>query len=271
MEAVNTFIFKCLGCSAQVERKTKFINRGGRYCSTCCYYNSKTKTKSRKCRNCGCTFSNNNPLRYCGPRCFAEFTRKRRTINCAACGESFEKKRPGVSQRYCSKKCAAKGETLPPQEFDCLKCGKHVVIRRVNSRLRKFCSNDCRCGYMQGEHHPLFRGNRRGYRGANWPSQAAQARKRDGLLCQGCRGPLTQKASVDHIVPFRLTALYGKREGKDPNDLANLVSLCRSCHAKKTQVERKLLRGDVVGFISGVKAIIPLERVNAALLFWGLS
>ena len=123
---------------------------------------------------------------------------------------------------------------------------------------------------MQGENHPLFRGNRRGYRGANWHKQAALARERDGGLCQGCGALCNEKASVDHIVPFRLTREYGAHESKDPNDLHNLISLCRSCHAKKTQAERKLLKGDVIGFLSVVRVFMPIDKVEAALIFWGL-
>jgi hypothetical protein len=67
-----------------------------------------------------------------------------------------------------------------------------------------------------------------------------------------------------------LTREYGEREGKDPNDLHNLMSLCRSCHAKKTHAERKLLRGDVIGFLAAVRVFMLIDRVESALAFWGL-
>jgi hypothetical protein len=73
---------------------------------------------------------------------------------------------------------------------------------------------------------------------------------------------------VDHIVPFRMCKTY--EDGRDPNNLRNLICLCRSCHAKKTHMERKVLGGDVMGFISRAKAIVDLDRLLDALDYWGL-
>ena len=266
---MRTGTFNCKGCGAVVERPTKSINRGQKYCSPHCFYASGTKAKSRVCRNCGATFTNRNALRYCGSSCFQEFIAKRKTTICAECKQPFQQMRPSLSQKYCSKKCEGAARTLPPRVFDCAHCGKSIAVRMVRNCPRKFCSKECQYAHTRGENHCLFRGNRRGYRGANWLKQASAARLRDGGVCQGCGAICTEKASVDHVVPFRLTKLYGGRENKDPNDLRNLLSLCRSCHSKKTQAERKLLKGDMIGFITAVKCFLPIEKVQPALAFWG--
>jgi len=60
-------------------------------------------------------------------------------------------------------------------------------------------------------------------------------------------------------------------EEHDPNDLDNLVCLCRKCHQKKTTgIERRLLRGDVIGFISKMKSFVGEERTIKALSLYNL-
>jgi len=96
---------------------------------------------------------------------------------------------------------------------------------------------------------------------------------RDGA-CVNCSAlpAENQKLSVDHIVPFRLAKQYADEMpiGPSPNHLDNLASLCRTCHGFKLHPEGKLLRGDIIGFIQEVKAIIPLETIQTALRLYGL-
>jgi 5-methylcytosine-specific restriction endonuclease McrA len=268
--------FVCQGCSAEVTRWQKVIKAGkGKFCSPRCYYAWKVAhptphPSAIPCPVCGKDFVPYGNQRTCSMTCRLAKGNKKRQRACAHCGKTFEARQPSSSNKYCDISCMGAASRLPQREFDCLGCGKHVVLPMVRTRARKFCCRECQSGYMQGPQHPLFRGNRRGYRGKNWHRQAALARERDGGICQGCRITCVQKASVDHIVPFRLTKQYGEREGKDPNDLRNLLSLCRSCHAKKTQAEPRLLRGDVIGFLAAVRVFLPADRVESALRLWGL-
>ena len=69
------------------------------------------------------------------------------------------------------------------------------------------------------------------YRNAPW----RHARKRQlekHPLCQHCleQKKLTPANTVDHIKPIRL--------GGEPLDENNLMSLCKSCHARKSAKER---------------------------------
>ena len=70
----------------------------------------------------------------------------------------------------------------------------------------------------------------RGY-GASWRRIRAAVMARDNYLCQVCAadGRVTPATEVDHIRPKA-------RGGTDEMD--NLRSICRQCHAEKTARER---------------------------------
>ena len=79
-----------------------------------------------------------------------------------------------------------------------------------------------------------------------WNRIAARIRDRDNHCCRRCgktEADNKQKLSVDHVIPWR--SFTDKLEA---NAESNLVSLCRSCHQKKTiGAERRWLRGDALG------------------------
>lgn len=245
----------------------------GKFCSLKCWYDSKrAKGRTiRTCRHCGGTFENINPIHFCSLKCRTMFQSERRTETCKSCGKKFEKARPAASKKYCSHRCWALANAPSYRTFDCEGCGKEVTVRVVQTRPRRFCSAKCATSSRRGDASPLWRGNRRHTRGTNWPNQSALARERDGGRCCACGVVPTEKPSVDHIVPFRLAFRYGSEDGTDPNDLRNLISLCRSCHAQKTNIESRLLRGDVIGFRQAVARIMPLERVDVALALYRLG
>ena len=64
--------------------------------------------------------------------------------------------------------------------------------------------------------------------GPNWPTQRSSARARDGYRCQSC-GILEngKEHDVHHKVPFRTFSGY-----QQANVLANLSTLCHTCHQK---------------------------------------
>ena len=72
-------------------------------------------------------------------------------------------------------------------------------------------------------------------RSRRWKGLRLEALRRDGFACVTCgaRGRL----EVDHIMPVRDRPDLGF-------DLANLQTLCGSCHARKTRIEIGLGRDD---------------------------
>lgn len=76
-------------------------------------------------------------------------------------------------------------------------------------------------------------------RGPSWPAQRDQARKRDGYRCVSCG--VAERAGaqhhVHHVKPFRdYGYLSGQNENHlEANHLANLVTLCPSCHRQAEQ------------------------------------
>jgi 5-methylcytosine-specific restriction endonuclease McrA len=72
--------------------------------------------------------------------------------------------------------------------------------------------------------------NSRRWRGENWPEFRRAALERDGYTCQeqGCGffSPSGEDLNVHHIIPWRLRPV---------NDLAWLVTLCRSHHMRRPE------------------------------------
>lgn len=235
---------RCRHCGKEFEQRRKdFKDRIPKFCSMRCWYDSRRAIAASR------------------P---AKQTRERHASTCRECGVQFVRKPSEVARKFCTAKCKAASQRRIAS-LVCATCGASFG-RQVSSRRGKktFCSRACQSKGMSDANSPLFRGNRKQYRGATWKEQSALARVRDENACQ-CGGTEKTKISVDHIVPFRLAKQYG-----DANVLMNLVCLCRSCHAKKTRIEAMLLAGDVVGFMQRAKTIIAEERVRAALVLFSL-
>lgn len=66
-------------------------------------------------------------------------------------------------------------------------------------------------------------------RGPQWRKLRAAALERDGRRCRYCGG--VGRLEVDHIRPVS--------RGGAPYDPANLQTLCRRCHIRKTKAERE--------------------------------
>lgn len=148
-------------------------------------------------------------------------------------------------QIYCSHQCMSEyGASLGGRptivenqvELICETCGKPYTVHESQKRLRnsRFCSNECKYLWksqsMQADGNPNYRGGTITYRGRNWGRQSRKALKRDGWTCQICKKKLSKKKwdyAVHHIKPFREFDDY-----RVANRLSNLISLCRSCHAK---------------------------------------
>lgn len=181
----------------------------------------------------------------CSKACADILRRKFKARVCPVCRKSYFPKAT-IRHRYCSRECYAKVRADKAFEtIVCAKCGRTVRRRKVRTRPRKyhFCSRECSLGFLAGERHSMWRGGTNPNRGRKWLKIAEQVRQRDEYTCKRCgrtQAENGEKLSVDHIKPWRSFA-----SEREANELSNLVSLCRGCHATKTHgAERAWLRGD---------------------------
>lgn len=196
--------------------------------------------------------------RFCSPECGnAGGVRHRAApVPCHECGEPVRRRKGRHRRRrFCSKPCylaalsrAMSGANNPAfkgQEVDCEQCGKCLV--RAPHRLRcdrTFCDLKCYATWQSenvtGEAHHLWRGGIIHDYGPSWRIQRKRALERDGYCCVACgktREQIGRNPDVHHKVPFRdFSFNRDDPERRDlhklANRLSNLVSLCRSCHAK---------------------------------------
>lgn len=253
--------YVCTGCSKEFFRpKRTGRNRSRKpFCSSPCWYEWVRGRRMAKYRQLRIRLTS------------------RKHFTCKFCGKETDAL-PYVRSHYCSRKCYDEERNArPPYEFTCKGCGKVFAKARtagVRLKSRKYCSRECATKYNVGANNPSWRGKRRLERGPTWRANSRLARERDNHQCARC-GTASRKGqlvSVDHIVAYRLARGYAEQNPSlDPNDLINLISLCRGCHAVKThKAETMLLRGNVMGFIQEAKIVIPLDRIYAALQFFGL-
>lgn len=242
----------------------------------CCSIECSNKRRAReawvekKCRFCGHMFRGRrrDPNVACSQQCF--YQSRRRVVACRTCGKQFE---IGAyfsrTRKYCSPRCANVATRREMPIVNCQNCGKAVQWQTL-TRPRKFCSARCARTHQVGPNNPQWRGKRSAERGVTWNKQRELARNRDRDTCQRCGwvSVKQQRVSVDHIVPYRLAVNYvASNPLYDPNDLFNLICLCRSCHSTKTVIESRLLEGDVLGFIQAVKPIIGNHRLLEAMRY----
>jgi DEAD/DEAH box helicase domain-containing protein len=88
--------------------------------------------------------------------------------------------------------------------------------------------------------------------GLNWPKQRDLARARDGFRCQLCRELEGGKQHhVHHKIPYRMFELT-----EQANQLANLITLCNSCHRKVEIAVR--VRSGLAGLAFTLGNLAPL-------------
>lgn len=170
---------------------------------------------------------------------------------CAHCGVMFYRSpanrlRRGTNE-YCGRSCMATafigriGEQSPRwkgrETRACLSCSTPITRPpwSWNERALTFCDTGCfgawKAANWTGNRNPSWVGGHAPYYGGSWNCQQRAARKRDGYCCQRCglaQSQLDRALDVHHIRPFRL---FGVQHHEEANALANLVSLCRKCHA----------------------------------------
>ena len=196
------------------------------------------------CPQCGRPFEHTWGRKYCSQSCgvaaYHARQRQARERPCRACGAMFAPYPSAITRGpagFCSRACYLKVHNLRPMfiEVTCEQCG--ATYRRTRAALRRtrhtYCSIACAADAIRV---PVQPHRDELNRGAAWQKLAERVRERDGRLCRICGKDETenrQRLSVDHVLPWRDMPEIAADE-------SNLVSLCRSCHAKKTaRAERR--------------------------------
>lgn len=240
-------------CPACGKEFTDLKHPNQQYCSRKCHTDSFYKFVN--CPGCGVSFRRREgkKQKYCTAICgFKNRSRpqrdpsKTKTFTCIVCDKSFETwayRNPTC----CSRKCASTLSKDIPKPTKrkpeihivliCVTCGKEYRTNTHHVRLRgsAYCSRKCmgeaKSQTMKAAGNPNYRGGTITYRGGNWGKQKRAALERDGYCCQICRKKVGRKNwdyGIHHIVPYR----EFNGDYKSANQLANLITLCRSCHAR---------------------------------------
>lgn len=108
-------------------------------------------------------------------------------------------------------------------------------------------------------------------RGRKYPRRKGWREGINLCECESCHAVTVEIGGVcDHIVPERAVRLMSP--GEDPHHKHNLAGLCRSCHAKKLAIERRLYVGDMHSYVQGMKGLgFTKERINKALVATGFG
>lgn len=245
----------CVRCGAAIDARKPNQARKRAYCSTRCAYQHRIDQRPT-CPLCG--KQRKRTAKTCSLACGYVWRKSstRTQRQCKECRKDFWPRHG--KHVYCTRTCHLLGVGLRPRliRLPCGHCGKVIGRYRYRtSRVKQsFCSRECSSKAMSGTGHPFWRGGSDPNRGSKWHKLAESIRKRDGYRCQRCNKTQKQEGkglSVDHIIPWRLFKVEA-----EANDPKNLVSLCRVCHAIKTNTyERAYINGDVLGMEQYRKSI----------------
>lgn len=138
------------------------------------------------------------------------------------------------------------GRKITSRIISCPQCGIEFKMYqyRIKASKKVFCSKACFRKYNQGKNHFWYRDGISGWR--HYPKEFKQVRntirQRDNYKCKLCGVPeeeCIERLSVHHIN-------YNKHDLRSEN----LISLCKSCHAKTGKNREEWIRYfDVKQFI----------------------
>lgn len=240
-----TVTFTCAFCSKEIQIPPYDVKRR-KYCSRKCSSLAQKISVSVQCPTCGKAFKvqpyrlRNSDTVYCSVKC----AKYQVSMTCDWCNKTFQKPPSAIKDHnFCCRKCCRAwqgangivGYKYAQVEVTCATCGK-VFSRQKNAVERsknQYCGKECfykaHQDNMAGELNPAWRGGFDPYYGPNWKRQSRRARNRDNHTCQRCgitEADLERKLHVHHKIPLR----EFDRNFRKANALANLVSLCPSCH-----------------------------------------
>jgi hypothetical protein len=220
-------------------------NFAHKFCSKACQFEwmNRNHVPNTTCQNCGKEYWKAPAYRtlrpgqndFCSPTCkHAWQSRNKVERTCEKCGKTFYVSPSSVEYhgcRFCSLECA--GTAVERVEHECEQCHKSYKVPPNRATITRFCSRECRCAweseYRRGPNNPHWRGGPIRDYGENWLRQRRRAIDRDGgcRLCGAKNSTNGYELDVHHIRPIRE---FPTRE--KANYLANLITLCRICHAK---------------------------------------
>ena len=170
-------------------------------------------------------------------------------------------------QHFCSKKCLRFWQLGSTPKM-CRNCGYRVpgrFCRKHDTWKRRlyFCSAGCRVIFHLRKMRIEVKTFQKMRHGSDWQWVSRKVKEKDCYTCQVCKSKLVEaKLYADHIVPFRLSQSH---------DWENLLTLCRACHSRKTDLENLLFNGYISDFLNGLrKAGWPMTRVRPAMRLYGL-
>lgn len=220
---------------------------------------------NRECANCGADFYCKYEKTYCSEDCRTEsqsfegeanpnYRGKKQVTECLLCEDEFRYYESEKRGLYCPD-CVndeswrtipdVRGDKNPrwsggKRELECEVCGESV--RRYPSEISSeaiVCSEECRRSWLSESFaesgHPNWKGGGNGSYGKGWNAMRRRALERDGYECVVCsksKEEIGRNPDVHHIVPVRAFVESDDHEKTDAHFLANLASLCISCHRK---------------------------------------
>jgi len=164
--------------------------------------------------------------------------------NCAVCGEDFTRpaawtvRRTGYKAgRFCSSKCAKKGQSHPPRTMisaTCATCGNNFQYKKGLSGSHAYCSRKCAwIGNGKNERGPRNHGWKGGHSRSHLCQGIIAAAKKAKGKCERCGSTENlhghHKAHYSKAVELR-------------TDPTNIEVLCSACHAKEHPVLANLIQ-----------------------------
>lgn len=220
---------------------------------------------NRQCDNCDTRYYAPYQKKYCSDDCRQEavtfensanpnYNGEKTTTTCEICGSAFDYYPSNKEGVYCPDCVETEKWQSPPniegdrnprwiggrQDFECVMCG--TTVERYPSDVPGeviLCSTTCRREWLSesftGEGHPNWKGGGNEPYGEGWNEIRNRALGRDGYACAICsadESDIGRNPDVHHIIPVRAYIQSTRHNKKDAHRLANVITLCPSCHRK---------------------------------------
>jgi len=229
-------------------------------------------SRAATCKACGQTLKR-GAKKFCSYRCYSRAPKEFSAVrSCKKCFTQF--RIIHAHQTFCDA-CRQVRLHSPAKRLNCRayvtckNCGIKFsrLTRRIRNEQNSFCSPRCVAQWQKGKRHPSWSGGfgRTRITAETWRAKARAIRKRDNHACQVCggtRNPGYQQLPVDHIVPYRIARIWAPTHEDDEE---NLLTLCQVHHGIKLKAEKRLDRGDRLGWEEQLRLLgYPMEKVEAA-------
>lgn len=212
----------CINCGILFKTtEYKLKHGGGKYCSReCMRISIRKKTYAQStCLECGkviITTKNklkNGSSKYCSRQCYYAAKNTQVEVRCVTCGKHFTKskrKADSCKNHFCSEKCY----------------GVFIGIKNKSPEMRKKVS-DSKIAYYKKLREMGVNGSM--YDTIEWKHISRNYIKSNPfcILCNSIKN-----LHVHHISPYK---------NSKSHDDSNLITLCRSCHAKVEGITRELV------------------------------